>query len=195
MAKVRRTESLTTEEMVRTARALIDERGIAACSMRTLAAELNVQPPALYRRVQDKDELLSLVLADLFGEVTVPARGTWQERTGGVMRRMRRLLLRHPHLLTLYQQSHMRDEDIDRLAERGAQPLRDAGFEPEAATFAVTVLAMYTLGMTSVATSLGIDDHEMYEFGLMKIIEGLTPEGEGRWKPSSGSRRSRRSSS
>jgi AcrR family transcriptional regulator len=154
---------------------MIQERGVASCSMRALASELGVQPPALYRRVRDKDELLSLVLADAFGEVRVPAAGTWQERIAEVMRRMRRLVRRQPHLLDLYLRSHLRDSDVTRLSIRGSAPLRDAGFSAEAAMFALTVLSMYTLGMASVAASLDIDDEAMFEFGLTRMIEGLTP--------------------
>jgi AcrR family transcriptional regulator len=175
MTRTRRAEPLTTEEVVHTARILIQEHGVDACSMRVLAGELGVQPPALYRRVRDKDELLALVLADAFGDVRVPTAGTWQERVGEVMRRMRRLVRRQPHLLDLYLRSHLRDSDLTRLSIRGSAPLRDAGFSAEAATFALTVLAMYTLGMASVATSLDIDDEAMFEFGLARMIEGLTP--------------------
>jgi AcrR family transcriptional regulator len=175
MAKTRRAAPLTTEEMVRTARELIQEQGVDACSMRALATELGVQTPALYRRVRDKDELLSLVLADAFGDVRVPAAGTWQERVAEVMRRMRRLVRSQPHVLDLYLRSHLRESDISQLSVRGSAPLRDAGFSAEAATFALTVLSMYTLGMASVAVTLDIDDEAMFEFGLTRMIEGLTP--------------------
>jgi AcrR family transcriptional regulator len=194
MGEVRRTAPLTTEEMVTVARGLIDEGGIEACSMRALAGRLGVQPPALYRRVRDKDELLSLVLADALSVITAPETGTWQERVAELMRRLRGLVREHPQLLALYLHTHLSEDDANRTAARGAQPMLEAGFSDEAATFAVTVLAMYTLGMASVASSLEIDDDAIYEFGLLKMIEGLTPEGDT-WTPSNDSMRSRRSSS
>ena len=194
MSEVRRAAPLTTEEMVGVARDLIDEGGIEACSMRALAGRLGVQPPALYRRVRDKDELLSLVLADALAEVTAPEVGTWQERVAGLMRHLRALVREHPQLLALYLHTHLSEDDATRTAQRGAQPMLEAGFSPDAAMFAVTVLAMYTLGMASVASSLAIDDEAIYEFGLTKMIEGLTPEGDA-WTASNGSKRSRRSDS
>jgi TetR/AcrR family tetracycline transcriptional repressor len=173
----RRATPLTTQEVVRTARSMIEHGGIEACSMRALATELGVQPPAVYRRVKDKDELLRLVLADSFAEVELPTVGTWQERTAELMRRLRRLLRKHPPLLTLYLASHLRQTDAARLAEVASAPLLDAGFDAEGASFAVTVVSMYTLGMTTVAAALAIDDNEMFEYGLTKMIEGLTPGG------------------
>ncbi|MEA2703161.1 MAG: hypothetical protein QOD63_1106 [Actinomycetota bacterium] len=177
MAKSRRAEPLTTEEVVRAARALIESDGVDACSMRKLAAALGVQPPALYRRVKDKEELLSLVVADAFSGVKTPRHGTWQERVAETMRRLRRLVRRQPNILDLYLRSHLRDPDLTRLNERGSAPLLAAGFSPEAATFALAMLATYTLGMASVSLSLDFDDEAMYEFGLTRMIEGLTPGG------------------
>ena len=172
-----RTTRLTTEEVVRTARSMIEEGGVEACSMRALAARLGVQPPALYRRVTSKDELVALVLADAFGEVRVPAEGTWQERVAGLMRGLRALVRRHPSLLALYLSSHLREVDTDRLTAAASAPMLEAGFDAEGAAFAVTVLSMYTLGITSVAGAIGVDDEEMFEFGLTRMIEGLRPGG------------------
>jgi AcrR family transcriptional regulator len=173
----RRATPLTTDEVVRTARSMIERGGVEACSMRALATELGVQPPAVYRRVKDKDELLALVLADSFAEVEVPVEGTWQERVAELMRRLRMLLRKHPTLLGLYLGSHLREDDAVRLAEAAAGPLRDAGFDADGAAFATTVVSMYTLGMTTVAAALGIDDEEMFEFGLTRMIDGLVPGG------------------
>jgi AcrR family transcriptional regulator len=173
----RRATPLTTEEVVHTARSMIERGGVEACSMRALATQLGVQPPAVYRRVKDKHELLALVLADAFSDVEVPTEGTWQDRVAELMRRLRALLRRHPTLLTLYLSSHLREADAARLVEVASGPLLDAGFDAEGASFAVTVVSMYTLGMTTVANSLTIDDDEMFEYGLTRMIEGLTPGG------------------
>jgi AcrR family transcriptional regulator len=156
---------------------MIERGGIEACSMRALATQLGVQPPAVYRRVKDKHELLALVLADSFADVELPAEGTWQERVAELMRRLRGLLRQQPTLLTLYLSSHLRAADALRLTEVASAPLLEAGFDVERASFAVTVVSMYTLGMTTVAAALTIDDDEMFEYGLTRMIEGLTPRG------------------
>ena len=169
----RRPTPLTTDEVVRAARSIIETRGIEACSMRTLATELGIQPPALYRRVSNKDELLTLVLADALADVEVPTAGPWQECMAFLMRRLRTLMRRHPYLLTLYLDGHLRLDDGLTMQKRAIAPLLEAGFDPEAAGSAVTVLSMYTLGMTSIATSLEVDDDALFEFGLALIIDGL----------------------
>lgn len=169
----RRPTPLTTDEVVRAARSIIETRGIGACSMRALATELGVQPPALYRRVDNKDELLTLVLADALADVEVPTVGPWQECMAFLMRRLRTLMRRHPYLLRLYLDGHLRLDDGLTMQKRAIAPLLEAGFDPEAAGSAVTVLSMYTLGMTSIAASLELDDDALFEFGLALIIDGL----------------------
>lgn len=169
----RRPTPLTTEEVVRAARSIIETRGIDACSMRALAVELGVQPPALYRRVRDKRELLTLVLADALADVEVPTVGPWQERMAFLMRRLRAVMRRDPYLLTLYLTGHLQLDDALTMRKRAMAPLVEAGFDPEAAGSAVTVLSMYTLGMTSIAASLELDDDSLFEFGLGRLIDGL----------------------
>ena len=141
--------------------------------MRALATELGVQPPALYRRVRNKDQLLTLVLADALADVEVPTTGPWQECMTFLMHRLRTLMRRHPYLLTLYLTGHLALGDALTMQKRAIAPLVEAGFEPEAAGSAVTVLSMYTLGMTSIAASLELDDDSLFEFGLALIIDGL----------------------
>src|SRR5947199_6790884 len=69
---------LTRPRVVRTALRLVDERGLATLTMRSLATELQVSPMALYNHVQDKDELLDLVLDLVLGEVELSApAGDW----------------------------------------------------------------------------------------------------------------------
>ena len=50
---------LSRPRIVRTALGLVDEKGLAALTMRALATELEVSPMALYNHVQDKDELVA----------------------------------------------------------------------------------------------------------------------------------------
>ncbi|MBM6404208.1 TetR/AcrR family transcriptional regulator [Phycicoccus sp. CSK15P-2] len=55
---------LTPTTVARTARRLVDERGVPALTMSAVAAELGVAPPSLYKHVDGLEDLLGLVAVD-----------------------------------------------------------------------------------------------------------------------------------
>ncbi|MFJ2948689.1 TetR/AcrR family transcriptional regulator [Streptomyces sp. NPDC087226] len=89
-----------TEATVR----LLDAEGLAAFSMRRLAAELNVTAMSVYWYVDTKDDLLELALDHAFGELRLPgpaADEDWRDRLRTLAREYRALLVRHPWLSPL----------------------------------------------------------------------------------------------
>jgi AcrR family transcriptional regulator len=60
---------LTRERVVAQALTAIAQDGVAALTMRTLAARLGVVPGALYRPVRNKEQLQDLVLDGVLAEV------------------------------------------------------------------------------------------------------------------------------
>ncbi|MFE6099803.1 TetR/AcrR family transcriptional regulator C-terminal domain-containing protein [Streptomyces laurentii] len=65
--------ALTLERIVTTAVAVADAEGLAALSMRRVAADLGVATMSLYRHVADKDDLLTHMLDAAFAERPLPA--------------------------------------------------------------------------------------------------------------------------
>ncbi|MFR9723474.1 TetR/AcrR family transcriptional regulator [Streptomyces sp. MS19] len=55
---------ISRDEVVGTARRIVDEEGVDRLTMRRLAKEIGSTPMALYHHVRDKDELLVLLLDD-----------------------------------------------------------------------------------------------------------------------------------
>ncbi|MFD0684640.1 TetR/AcrR family transcriptional regulator [Actinomadura fibrosa] len=55
---------ISREEIVETARRIVDAEGVGRLTMRRLATEIGSTPMALYHHVRDKDELLVLLLDD-----------------------------------------------------------------------------------------------------------------------------------
>ncbi|MFE6055928.1 TetR/AcrR family transcriptional regulator [Kitasatospora sp. NPDC056446] len=55
---------ISREEVVATARRIVDEEGVGKLTMRRLAAEIGSTPMALYHHVRNKEELLVLLLDD-----------------------------------------------------------------------------------------------------------------------------------
>lgn len=65
--------SNTLDDVVTAALDTLDSFGLEFFSMRRVAAELGVQPSALYHHVADKQSLLGLMAARIVAEVTVDA--------------------------------------------------------------------------------------------------------------------------
>ncbi|MGH3927418.1 MAG: TetR/AcrR family transcriptional regulator [Pseudonocardiaceae bacterium] len=97
---------LTLERVVATAVALADREGLAALSMRRVAAELDVGTMSLYRYVPGKGELLDLMLDHVYGpsEELEEHRGKdWRNHLEGIARGTWDLHLDHPWLLQVNQ--------------------------------------------------------------------------------------------
>jgi AcrR family transcriptional regulator len=73
-ARPRRKErsTLTREQIVAEALRLLDTEGIEALSMRKLAAGLGAGATSLYWHVANRDELIELVVDQVYGELEVP---------------------------------------------------------------------------------------------------------------------------
>ena len=95
----------TRDEIAATAMRIADSEGFAAVSMRRLATELDSGTMTLYHYIRTKDELLTLVVDAVMGEVVIPATDTipddWREALTMVAERTRAALERHPWILDI----------------------------------------------------------------------------------------------
>jgi len=91
-----RKERLNRNRVLRAAVDLADRGGLAALSMRNLAAELGVVPMALYKHVADKDELLDGMVDLVFAEIEFPSGTGWRSAMRDRAVSIREALRRHP---------------------------------------------------------------------------------------------------
>ncbi|WP_235502534.1 MULTISPECIES: TetR/AcrR family transcriptional regulator C-terminal domain-containing protein [unclassified Kitasatospora] len=93
-------QALTLERIVSTATVVADREGLAAASMRRVAAELGVATMSLYRHVADKDELLTRMMDAAFAEWPLPATAPdgWRDRLELAARQLWRIFRSHPWL-------------------------------------------------------------------------------------------------
>lgn len=69
-------QALNRKRTLRTAIAIAGIEGLDAVSMRRLAAEFGVGPMSLYRHVSSKDELVTQMADEVFGEPELPVPGS-----------------------------------------------------------------------------------------------------------------------
>ncbi|MBX6388226.1 MAG: TetR/AcrR family transcriptional regulator C-terminal domain-containing protein [Frankia sp.] len=91
--------TLSRQVLLDSAREIIDIGGVNALSMRALGARLGVDPTAVYRHFQNKNELLDALADQLVrGDEPLPATGDPGEDLRENLRQLRRQLLRYPTL-------------------------------------------------------------------------------------------------
>ncbi|MCO6003945.1 TetR/AcrR family transcriptional regulator [Actinoallomurus purpureus] len=93
---------LDRERIVVAAIALADEAGLAAMSLRKVAARLEVGPMRLYGYISTKEELFDLVVDEVHAEILPEEQpGDWREALRAYARRTRQAALRHEWLADL----------------------------------------------------------------------------------------------
>lgn len=93
-------EPLTPERIVAVAMDLVDREGLDALSMRRLGTELGAGATTLYWHVKNKDELLDLMLDQVFVEIDPLDAGLpWREQLRAMANNLRQVLLRHRNLI------------------------------------------------------------------------------------------------
>ncbi|PTL81161.1 TetR/AcrR family transcriptional regulator [Vitiosangium sp. GDMCC 1.1324] len=94
---------LSRDRIVRAAIELADTEGLAAVSLRKVAAALDAGPMRLYGYMSTKEELLELMVDAVYGEMVSegPIRGEWREALRSIAHRTRRAAREHKWLIDL----------------------------------------------------------------------------------------------
>ena len=101
--------------------------------MRKLGAELGVDPMAVYRYFTDQEALFDGIAETLFLELdveTLPWQGSWREFAEQYARRLRDLLLAHPHAVTLFATRPVRSAAAIDTGNRMIELMTKSGFTP-----------------------------------------------------------------
>ncbi|MBG0827019.1 TetR/AcrR family transcriptional regulator [Planomonospora sp. ID67723] len=146
--------ALSLDRIVAEAVRLLDEEGVEALSMRTLGARLGAGATSLYRHVTSKDELIELVVDEVYGEMEVPEaedRDAWRSAMTECARSMRAMVLRHPWVASVLGQVGLAQlgPNLMRQSERMLAAFQTAGFPPGEADRAMNALIAYVVGMTT----------------------------------------------
>jgi AcrR family transcriptional regulator len=130
--------------------ALADEEGLAAVSMRAVAARLGVTPMALYRHVGDKSQLLDGLVEQLLLELPLPdSTLPWHERLDALAAAMRATARKHPRVFPLLLQRPATTPGAVRARDAVYGALRDAGIDDSAIPRVERLLSTFVLGFAA----------------------------------------------
>lgn len=144
--------ALSREQIVAEAVRLLDVEGIDALSMRRLGTALNAGATSLYRHVANRDELIELVVDEVYGEISVPSVADpahWRESAVAGAQSVRAMILRHPWMASLLGAVGLSylGPNVMRLNERLLAVFVDAGFPGDEAPKAISAVVAYVIGM------------------------------------------------
>jgi AcrR family transcriptional regulator len=129
---------------------LLDEQGVEALSMRSLAQRLQSGTATLYRHFSNRSELVSTVVDHILGEVDLDVHAIaelpWQQACTLFAQHMFDALGRHGNVASLLIEYTPMGPNVLANRERCLTVLLDNGFPPAVAAHAYATLARYVLG-------------------------------------------------
>jgi TetR/AcrR family transcriptional regulator, tetracycline repressor protein len=156
--------SLTQDEVVDEALALIDEDGVPALTMRRLADRLGVNPMTLYLRFERKDDLLAAVIARRLADLpVVTLDGTVEDRLVALTRSIRDQLVGVGDLLPTIRSGHHLSAPMLAGTESALALLDEAGLRGADAVDAFRSLFWHAVGFAVLRPSLYARAPELLE--------------------------------
>ncbi|MCP2261321.1 transcriptional regulator, TetR family [Streptoalloteichus tenebrarius] len=142
---------LSRERITDAAVALLDADGVAALSMRRLAARLGAGTMSLYEYVRSKEDVLDLAADAVIAEIDVAGIADlgWREALCAQMTRSREVMRRHPWLPALMATRPLLGPNALARSELVYSLLERAGLEKARLNAAVAALTYYVQGYTA----------------------------------------------
>ncbi|MFC4039473.1 TetR/AcrR family transcriptional regulator [Dactylosporangium siamense] len=143
-----RPRSLTDDQIAAAALALTDRAGLAALSMRTVAAELGMGTMSLYRYVTDREQLERLVVEFVLRDVDFapPRDAPWTDQVSAVTNGIRDAVSAHPAVVPLFLTHRSTSAGVMRCGDVLLRVLAEAGFHGPDRVFAFRTLLAYLIG-------------------------------------------------
>jgi TetR/AcrR family transcriptional regulator, tetracycline repressor protein len=134
---------LSREAVVAAALQVLESDGGSALTMRRVADQIGVSASSLYGYVANKEELVQLVLDQIFQDVTVPPTQSWQETLREFGRALLAMYRRHPGVAVLTLGRVTVTPSMLPLGERVASELRAAGMPDQVTAFVGDLAGLY----------------------------------------------------
>jgi AcrR family transcriptional regulator len=143
-----RPRSLSPDRLAAAALAVIDRAGLPGLTMRAVAKELGMSTMALYRYVDDRDELELLVVEQMFTQLdtSLPADPSWIDKIKTMVDRVRRTAGAHPGAVPLLLAHRHRSVSTLRWSEAVLAILTESGLDGGRRVIALRALLSYVTG-------------------------------------------------
>ncbi|MDQ8701791.1 TetR/AcrR family transcriptional regulator [Streptomyces sp. LHD-70] len=144
--------SLTREQVLATAAALVKQDGPGALTMRKLAADLGTAVTSIYWHVGNRESLLEALVertVEELGDLS-PRGRTPAVRLVSVARALRRRLLDHPHLIAMVHERGLTERMFQPAARALVHEVHAAGLRGAPAAEAVRAVLFQTVGFVLV---------------------------------------------
>ncbi|MBB5957944.1 AcrR family transcriptional regulator [Saccharothrix tamanrassetensis] len=142
--------ALSRRQIVAEAVRLLDAEGLDALTMRRLGTRLEAGATSLYRHVANRDELIELVVDEVYGEIDIPDTdpADWRGAATTCAHSIRSMILRHPWIASVLGQVGLSylGPNVMRLNERMMAMLDEAGFPPAEAGPAISTVVAFVIG-------------------------------------------------
>ncbi|MER6916542.1 TetR/AcrR family transcriptional regulator C-terminal domain-containing protein [Streptomyces sp. NPDC000594] len=146
--------ALSRDQIVAEAIALLDSEGLDALSMRRLGTRLNAGATSMYSHVTNKDELIELVVDEVYREIEIPVVDGpegWRAAARTSAHSLRAAILRHPWIAAVLGEvsGASLGPNMMQMSERILALFEDGGFHPDDASTAMSTLFAYVFGTTT----------------------------------------------
>ena len=172
---------LDRKSIVEAALAVMDEEGLHGVTVRRIAQRLGVQPGALYRHIEGKQQLLDEMDAAMtVPELTAFSRPddgqTWPEWLGARASAFRTAFLQHRDGALLHATAHPVPGNDNVIARELMLIIAD-GFTPEEAAQILFAITQFTVGAAIEQQSADASRAQFFqatfELGLGAMLDGL----------------------
>jgi AcrR family transcriptional regulator len=172
-----RRNPLDRGQIVAAAVSLADDDGIAAVSMRKVAARLGVEAMSLYHHVANKDDLLDGMVDAVTAEFMVPPDAEdWQAALRGRCRSARTALRRHPWAVGLMDSRSSPGLATLRHHEAVLASLRGGGFSVAGAAHAFALIDSFLYGFALQERNLPFETGDDLAKMADEIVGHLPPD-------------------
>ncbi|MCX4545705.1 TetR/AcrR family transcriptional regulator [Streptomyces sp. NBC_01565] len=191
-------ETLTREQIIRTAIELLDEEGLEGLNMRALGKRLGTAATAVYWHVKNKDDLVRLVGDRVWDEVELPDLDAvdWRTAATRMATGLHEMLSRHPWLVQAFGTYLFHGPGKARHDDHSLAVYEAAGFAGPAADRAAAATFTFVLGNVlgasaaiSLTRRLGRDGGDetpgaackaapegTFDYGLGALLNGVQAE-------------------
>ncbi|HLY48816.1 MAG TPA: TetR family transcriptional regulator [Solirubrobacteraceae bacterium] len=180
---------ISREQILDATLAVADEEGLAAVTMRRVAARVGVTAMSLYHHVRDKDDLLDGLVERLLAELVLPEPGlSGEERLHGLAISLRQAAARHPDAFSLLLRRPVATEAALAVREVVYAALRDAGVPDDLVPRTERLISTFVIGFAASEVGGRFAAHDEavrdadFEWAWRHLsgrLSALTPEPAG----------------